>query len=184
MVILKRQYECPKKYRDVWRQLLNQHLSAGRLRPSASEYASPAFLIPKSDPLAMPRWVNDYRALNDNTVPDRHPLPSINEILSDCARGKIFGKLDMTNSFFQTRVHPDDVKYTAVTTPFGLYEWTVMPQGCQNAPATHQQRMFQALRHLVGTICHIYLDDIVIWSQTINDYRRNVALVLDALRQH
>lgn len=184
MVIAKRQYECPKKYREVWRNLLDEHLSQGRMRPSASPYASPAFLIPKSDPLAKPRWVNDYRALNDNTVPDRHPLPSINEILGDCGNGKIFGKLDMTNSFFQTRVHPDDVPYTAVTTPFGLYEWLVMPQGCRNAPATHQRRMFQALRHLIGTVCHVYLDDIIIWSQTIDEHRRNVTLVLDALRQH
>ncbi|GJE98689.1 polyprotein [Phanerochaete sordida] len=184
LVIAKRQYDCPKKYREVWRTLLDEHLAAGRMRPSSSPYASPAFLIPKNDPTAKPRWVNDYRALNDNTVPDRHPLPSVNEILSDCARGKIFGKLDMTNSFFQTRVHPDDVQYTAVTTPFGLYEWLVMPQGCRNAPATHQRRMFQALRHLVGTICHVYLDDIVIWSQTLDEHRANVELVLDALREN
>ena len=89
------------------------------MRPSDSPYASLAFLVPKSDPAAKPRWVNDYRLLNDNTVPDRHPLPSIPEILGDCATGKIFGKLDMTNSFFQMRVHPDEVQYTAVTTPSG-----------------------------------------------------------------
>ena len=106
--------------------------------------------------------MNDYRALNDNTIPNRHPLPSINSILSDCAKGKIWGKLDMTNSFFQTRVHPDNVPYTAVTTPFGLYEWLVMPQGGRNAPATHQRRMFNALRPLIGIICHVYLDDIII----------------------
>jgi hypothetical protein len=71
--------------------------------------------------------VNDYRALNANTVPDNHPLPRIDEILRNCAKGKIFGKIDMTNSFFQTRIHPDDIKYTATNTPEGLHEWTVMP---------------------------------------------------------
>lgn len=184
LVISRRAYDCPKKYREAWRKLLDEHLEAGRMRPSDSPYASPCFLIPKSDPTAAPRWVNDYRVLNDNTVPDRHPLPTINEILSDCARGKIFGKLDMTNSFFQTRVHPDDVPYTAVTTPFGLYEWLVMPQGCRNAPATHQRRMVSALRHLIGKICHVYIDDIIIWSQTLDEHIRNVEAVLDALRAH
>lgn len=184
VIIARRKYDCPKKYYEVWKELLQEHLDAGRLRPSSSPYASPAFLVPKSDPTAKPRWVNDYRALNDNTVPDQHPLPSITEILADCGKGKIWGKLDMTNSFYQTRVHPDDIQYTAITTPFGLYEWTVMPQGGRNAPATHQRRMFAALRPFIGSICHVYMDDIIIWSQTIDEHRRNVELVLEALRAH
>ncbi len=62
--------------------------------------------------------VNDYRQLNENTVPDNHPLPRVSDILSDCSKGKVFTVIDMTNSFFQTRVHPDHIKYTAVSTPF------------------------------------------------------------------
>lgn len=181
-VVSKREYSCPKKLRDVFKVLLDQHLAAGRMRPSDSEYASPAFLIPKADSTALPRWVNDYRALNENTVADRFPLPRIDEILADCGRGKFWGKLDMTNAFFQTKVHPDDIKYTAVRTPFGLYEWTVMPQGCRNAPSTHQRRMVAALRHLIGKICHVYLDDIIIWSSTLAEHIKNVRAVLDALR--
>lgn len=138
--------------------------------------------MPKADPTALPRWVNDYRALNENTIADRFPLPRIDEILADCGRGCFWGKLDMTNAFFQTKVHPDDIRYTAVRTPFGLYEWVVMPQGCRNAPSTHQCRMVAALRHLIGKICHVYLDDIIIWSMTLAEHIRNVRLVLDALR--
>jgi hypothetical protein len=73
--------------------------------------------------------------LNANTVIDAYPLPQVNDILADCGKGKIWSILDMTNSFFQTRMHPDDVHLTAVTTPLGLYEWLVMPIGLQNAPA-------------------------------------------------
>ena len=181
-VIKCRSYACPKKYKDAWKQLLDQHLEAGRIRESSSEYCSPSFLIPKADPTVLPRWVNDYRALNDNTVPDHYPLPRIESILSDCAKGSIWAKIDMTNSFFQTRVHPDDVKFTAVMTPFGLYEWVVMPMGCKNAPATHQRRMNQALRKYIGKICHVYLDDIVIWSGSIEEHRQNVETILQALR--
>jgi len=117
------------KYKAAWAELIQQHLDAGRIRPSNSAHASPAFLVPKSDPTVLPRWVNDYRQLNANTVLDAFPLPRVDDILADCAKGKIWSKMDMTNSFFQTRVHPDDIHLTAMTTPFGLYEWLAMPMG-------------------------------------------------------
>jgi hypothetical protein len=73
----------------------------------------------------------------------------------------------MMNLFFQTRIHHDNIKYTAIDTPQGLHEWTMMPQGGRNAPATHQQQMFHALQGLISKICHAYLDDIIIWLQTV-----------------
>jgi hypothetical protein len=177
-----RSYSCPKKYRGPWKELLDQHLAAGRIRESTSPYVSPAFIVPKADPSVLPCWVNDYRLLNANTVPDRYPMPRVDDILADCLRGKIWGKMDMTNSFFQTLVHPDDIKYTVMMTPFGLYEWVVMPMGLINSPATHQRRMNHALRKHIGSICHVYLDDIIIWSQTVEEHLANVRTVLTALR--
>jgi hypothetical protein len=138
-------YSTPRKYRDAWSTLIQEHLDAGRIRPSNSAHASPAFLVLKSDPTVLPRWVNDYHALNANTVIDSHPLPRIDDILADCGKGKIWSKMDMTNSFFQTRVHPDDVHLTAVTTPKGLYEWLAMPMGLRNSPPIHQCRVGGAL---------------------------------------
>lgn len=82
--------------------------------------------------------MNDYQQLNSNTVTDSFPIPLVNEILADLGQGKVFTMLDMTNSFFQTRMHLDDVELTAVNTPWGLYEWVVMPMGIKNAPAIHQ----------------------------------------------
>ncbi|CAA7264090.1 unnamed protein product [Cyclocybe aegerita] len=177
-----RTYACPRKYKGSWQTLIKQHLDAGRIRPSSSRYASPAFIIPKADPTALPRWVNDYRDLNANTVKDSHPIPRQDDILADCLKGVFFAQIDMTNSFFQTPMHPDHIHLTAVTTPFGLYEWTVMPMGLRNAPAIHQRRVTHALRECIGRICHIYLDDIVIWSQTLEEHVRNVREVLSALR--
>ena len=183
-----RGYSAPKKYHDSWKNLLDEHLKAGRIRPSSSEHSSPAFCVPKyrngvPDMTVPPRWVNDYRELNANTIKDNFPLPRIDDILADCAKGKIFGKMDMTNSFFQTRVHPDDIYLTAVRTPWGLYEWVVMPMGGCNAPSTHQRRMTDALRELIGKICHVYLDDIIIWSQTVEEHEMNISRVLEALRK-
>lgn len=134
--------------------------------------------------MVLPQWVNDYRELNANTIPDNYPLPHVDNILANCAKGRIWAKIDMTNAFFQTRVHPEDVHLTAVTTPFGLYEWLVMPMGCRNAPAMHQRRMCTALCPFIGKICHVYLDDIVIWSSSIAEHLRNVEMILKALCEH
>lgn len=87
----------------------------------------------------------------------------------------------MTDSFFQTKMHPDDIGLTAVSTPFRLYEWTVMPMGLRNAPAIHQRRVTAALRQHIGKICHIYVDDIVIWSSDIDEHAKNIETVLQAL---
>jgi hypothetical protein len=179
-----RNYPCPRKWKDAWHTLLQQHLEAGRIRPSDAPAGSGAFIIPKADPTVLPRWVNDYRQLNTNTVTDSFPLPLISDILADCGQGKFFGSLDMTNSFFQTRMHPDDVKLTAVNTPWGLYEWTVMPMGIKNAPAIHQRRVTAALRPWIAKICHVYLDDIVIWSQSLEEHTENVTTILEALKEN
>lgn len=89
----------------------------------------------------------------------------------------------MTNSFFQTRMHPDDVHLTAVSTPFGLYEWLAMPMGLRNSPPIHQRCVTAALREYIGKICHIYLDDIIIWSQSVQEHQHHVRLILAALRK-
>jgi len=119
-------------------EILDLRLSQGFIRPSNSQFVSPSFIVPKSDLSALPRWVCDYRVLNSNTLPDNYPLPKISEILSNCGRGKIWSKIDLTDSYFQTQVHPNDIHKIAVSTPHGLFEWTVMPMGFRNASAIQQ----------------------------------------------
>jgi len=131
--------------------------------------------------MVLPCWVNDYQNLNCTMVPDNYLLPCINNILANCAKGKIWGKIDMTDSFFQMLIHPDHIKYTATLTPFRLWEWVVMHMGLQNSPVTHQRHVMMALRDLIGQICHVYLNDIIIWSQSLEEHEQNVALILEAL---
>jgi hypothetical protein len=179
----KRKYTIPKHWGKAMDEIINLRLSQGFIRPSSSQFASPSFLVPKSDPKALPRWVCDYRRINENTVPDNYPMPKVSEILSDCARGKFFCKIDLKDSYFQTRMHPDDIHKTAVSTPRGLYEWTVMPMGLRNAPAIQQRRLESALRELLHDICHCFLDDIVGWSGSLSNHVQNVHKILLALRK-
>ncbi|GAA5985154.1 hypothetical protein JCM11641_005468 [Rhodosporidiobolus odoratus] len=177
-----RGFNVPRKWRERWKKMLDEHLASGRLRPSTSPFASAAFIIPKKDPMADPRWVNDYRVLNANTVKDRTPLPVPDVVLGDAALAKVWGKIDMTNAFFQTPMSDEDIAKTAIKTPWGLFEWTVMPQGLCNAPATHQARVNEALRHLIGVCCQAFVDDIIIYSSSLEEHEKNCRAVLDALR--
>ena len=79
-------------------------------------------MVLKAVQLVGPYWVNDYCTLNSKTILDVHPLSHMDNILADCTKGKFWSKPDMTNSLFQTLVHPDDIPLTAVTTPFSLYK--------------------------------------------------------------
>jgi hypothetical protein len=182
--ISKCSYQSPRKYKDAWQTLIQTHLDAGRIRPSNSPFASLAFQIPKADRIVLPRWVNDFRKINANTVHDVFPLPRADDILADCANRKVWSTIDFTDSFFQTRLHPDSIPYTAVSTLLGLYEWMVMPQGLRNAPAVQQRRVTAALRELIRKICHVHLDDIVIWSNTVEEHIEHVRLVFDALKRN
>ena len=134
-------YSKPQKYCEAWATLIRQHLDANWIWPSSSSHASPAFLVPKLDTTVLPQWVNNYQMLNTNTVLDAHLLPRVDDILVNCAKGKIWSKLNMMNSFFQTRIHPNDVHLMAVTTPFRLYEWLAMPMGLWNSPPIQAERV-------------------------------------------
>ena len=136
---------------------------------------------PKTDPTVLPCWVNDYCQLNSNTVVNSHPLPHVDHILSNCAKGKIWGVMDMTDSFSQTCLHPDDMPLTTGTTLLSLYEWTVMPMGACNSPSVQQCQVTMALHPLISHICHVYIDDMVIWSNTIEEHIKNICTVLRAL---
>ena len=174
----------PTKYWPALRRFIDANLKAGRLRPSSSHISAGTFLVPKKNPDADPRVVHDYRALNEKTVKDHTPLPRQDEILELLVRAVVRGKIDLVNAFYQILVEAGDIHKTAIKTPFGLYEWTVMPQGLCNAPATFQRFMNYVLREYIGKICAVYQDDIAIFSNSIEEHKRNVHLILQALRNH
>ena len=92
----------------------------------------------------------DLRFRNDNTVADHSQIPNQQTILQAVAKGKYHSKIDLSDAYFQTRVHPDDVKYNTIKTPFGRFTCQVMMQGDMNAPATFVRVMEDSFHDELG----------------------------------
>ena len=120
--------------------------------------------------------------MNKVTVKDIYPLPRIEEILDSLANAKYYTKLDLQQGYHQIRMHPDHAKRTAFQTKFGSFHFLVMPFGLANAPATFQCTMDHLL-HEFRSFCHAYLDDIVIYSNSLEEHLTHLTQVLQKLRE-
>ena len=104
--------------------------------PSKSPYSTHLHMIPKKE-IGDWRPCGDYRSLNHITVRDSYPMPQLSMV--ELNGRKIFRKLDLVKSYHQMPIHSDDIETTAVTEPFGLFDFIRMPFGLKNARKTFQR---------------------------------------------
>jgi hypothetical protein len=162
---------------------LEEALASGRVRPSKSPVGAPVFFIKKKD--GRLRFVQDYRALNAITRKNRYPLPLIDDLIQRLSGAKYFTKLDVRWGYNNVRIKEGDEWKAAFRTTRGLFEPLVMYFGLTNSPGTFQTMMNEIFSDLIieGVVA-VYLDDILIFTNSLEEHRRITQIVMQRMREN
>ncbi|GBG64149.1 hypothetical protein CBR_g40848 [Chara braunii] len=161
---------------------LEELLRLGFIKPSNSPWGAPVLFARKADGTLC--LCIDYRGLNRYTVKNSYPMPRSDELFDRLAGNRFFTKIDLRSGYHQILVAAADQPKTAFRSRFGHYEFTVMPFGLTNAPATFQRAMNDIFRDILEQYVLVYLDDILVYSRTLEEHLRHLRDVLDCLRRH
>lgn len=179
-------YRYPFIHRQEVRDQITKMLEQGIIRPSDSAWSSPIWIVPKkADASGKQKWrlVVDYRKLNDKTIDDKYPIPNITDVLDKLGRCQYFTTLDLASGFYQVEMDPVDIPKTAFNVENGHFEYLRLPMGLKNSPSTFQRVMDNVLKGLQNEICLVYLDDIIIFSTSLQEHMINLEKVFTRLRE-
>jgi hypothetical protein len=160
---------------------LEELVKSGFIQPSKSPFGAPILFVKKKD--GTMRMCVDYRALNNITIKNKYPLPHVDELFDRLQGSKYFSKIDLRSGYHQIRIDPSDVSKTAFRTRYGHYEFLVLPFGLTNAPATFMHLMHQTFRDQLDNFVIVFLDDILIFSKSLEEHKDHVSKVLEILRR-
>jgi hypothetical protein len=130
------------------------------------------------------RMCIDYRNLNAVIVKNKYPLPRINDLLDQLKDAKFFSKIDLRSRYHQMKIRPDDIPKTASVTRYGQYEFTVVSFGLTNAPAYFMNMMNKVFMDELDKFVVVFIDDILIYSSTVEEHEQHLRVVLEKLRQN
>lgn len=160
---------------------LDELVKAGFIQPSKSPFGAPILFVKKKD--GTMRMCVDYRALNNVTIKNSYPLPRVDELFDRLQGARYFSKIDLRSGYHQIRIATGDEPKTAFRTRYGHFEFLVLPFGLTNAPGTFMHLMHQSFREYLDDFVLVFLDDILIYSKTLEEHERHVRKVLEVLRK-
>ena len=160
---------------------LTDLIDQGFIRPSSSPWGAPVLFVTKKD--GAMRLCVDYRALNRLTVKNSYPLPRIDDILDQLSTAKYYTKIDLRSGYHQIRLDEESIPLTAFRTRYGHFEFQVLPFGLTNAPATFMSLMNEVFSEFLDQFVIVYLDDILVYSETWEEHLKHIRKVLEILRK-
>ncbi len=180
--IKQRPYRTEFANREVIREQIRDMEKAKVIRPSCSPWASPVVLVPKKDGTL--RFCVDFCKVNAITKKDSFPLPLMSEVLDSLGNAKYFSSMDLTSGYWNIKIREEDVPKTAFVTFEGMYKFLRVPFGLSTAPATFQRAMQHALSGLTPHLALVYLDDVLVFSDTFEQHLKDLQAVLERFRKY
>jgi hypothetical protein len=172
-------YPLSRTELEALRKWLDENLSKGFICASSSPAGVPILFVKKGD--GSLRLCVDYRGLNKGTIENGYPLPLLHETLLRLQKARYFTKLDIRGAYNLVRMAEGEESKTTFRTRYGLFESLVMPFGLTNAPASFQHFINDVLCPYLDVFITAYLDDILIYSDNLEDHQRYILKVLEAL---
>ena len=176
-----RPYRIHQNEKKELDSILQELLVSKIIRPSVSPWAAPVVLVKKKN--GGIRLCMDYRKLNSITKKDSFPLPRIDDVLDSLHGQKYFTTLDLASGYWQIEMDDNSKEKTAFIVDNNLYEWNRLSFGLTNAPGTFQRLMNYVLRSVIGKICLVYLDDIIVFSKSKDEHLVNLGRIFDLLNE-
>jgi hypothetical protein len=154
----------------------------GYIRPSTSPWVAHVLFVEKKD--GTRRMCIDYRALNEVTIKNKYPLPRIEDLFDQLRGASVFSKIDQRSGYHQLRIRPSDILKTIFISKYVLYEFTVMSFGLTNAPTFFMNPMNNVFMDYLDKFVVVFIDDILIYSQSEEEHADHLRMVLQRLREH